>query len=1138
MLLLLANLSWSQVISVDNTSGTGRITVPLTSVQNGPLSVSLSLGYNAAGIPVAMGDGTFGLGWQLNAVGGISRTVNGLPDDYYGRTTEDKRKGWLYSDRRTEIPNFIAGPSGTGQAHENDVFQALDSLGYVLDTEPDIFTVNLPTVYCQFVFDNDGDIQLLSAQEVVIEPTIDSTLTTWDNTLISTNLGGFTITDSNGIKYYLSVGSTANIQYTDADTRHNNDLINERELRYYDQPTTFTTSWVVNQIRSIGGNKIKFKYETLGFDNKPYSAPKLGDINIYSNDFYRIFRNGIREDLYTLSSNYTAKKLKCIVSAQDSITLSYTDREDEKGQKIAKINKYRGGEKLLELNFTYLLADSRNTTQNLAVPQKRLFLSSVQSTAFARRTAFNSTSESIANEPLKFNYYGLENVSTTEEDAYETSFPSMDSYQYDYWGYYNGSGDERPYTQLYIYPGLSSYNKYRNHPLPASAYTGEEIILEGNDRRMNFAAALAGSIKSVITSQGATHHLQYEPNQFTDSISGTLINGGGLRIAKWITYDGLDSNNDIVREYNYYNSGVLLYMPAYYIPTAVDSITTVDEKTGDEIYTHFLLQADRNMAPGGGNNVRYTRSGVSKPGFGHTEFFYNIPVKYGTQSVTNEWAATELKVARANSPAGSYQLGLYSTGSYAYPFWANPPFEKQGQLLEEHNYDEQGNLVTKTEYLYQDWQKTREKEIYSLSFEPVLTYAGTGSGKVVDHSYLYSKNIIPVNRVTLPYQTISIQYIPGTGNSNTQSSTVLFGTKHLRPIESSITDAGGTRRYTKSSYAFDYAADSSADASTNAIWQLQKNNQNWLVEQVSEIQLPGQNKTVTGAGLTTYAQLDSLVYLAKSYALSGPQPDFAPAAIAGTTNPSFSYSPNYKLVNEVVQISEQGRVLTTQGRSKTALTTLYDKPSGRPVFEASYAKASEIIYDNFDSGNDRGCTYYQTSYVRGSFNTSIAHTGTRSLNMNNLLDEESNCRGLFQPENANYNLSFWHLGGTETPASVQVKIQILSSDFAQVLEQQTHTMQPQSNEWKRFVRKLDLGNYLGQEVGIRVSSVDQFYLDDFLLIPTKAHYSHSGYNRKGQLTSVTDSEGDSERYYYDALGRLITTKDNNGNILTHTEYSR
>jgi YD repeat-containing protein len=158
--------------------------------------------------------------------------------------------------------------------------------------------------------------------------------------------------------------------------------------------------------------------------------------------------------------------------------------------------------------------------------------------------------------------------------------------------------------------------------------------------------------------------------------------------------------------------------------------------------------------------------------------------------------------------------------------------------------------------------------------------------------------------------------------------------------------------------------------------------------------------------------------------------------------------------------------------------------------------------------------------------------------MNNLLDEESNCRGLFQPENANYNLSFWHLGGTETPASVQVKIQILSSDFAQVLEQQTHTMQPQSNEWKRFVRKLDLGNYLGQEVGIRVSSVDQFYLDDFLLIPTKAHYSHSGYNRKGQLTSVTDSEGDSERYYYDALGRLITTKDNNGNILTHTEYSR
>ena len=57
--------------------------IPIHTVQEGPLSVPISLSYHASGIKIGEPASWVGLGWSLNAGGIISRTVLGTPDDSY-----------------------------------------------------------------------------------------------------------------------------------------------------------------------------------------------------------------------------------------------------------------------------------------------------------------------------------------------------------------------------------------------------------------------------------------------------------------------------------------------------------------------------------------------------------------------------------------------------------------------------------------------------------------------------------------------------------------------------------------------------------------------------------------------------------------------------------------------------------------------------------------------------------------------------------------------------------------------------------------------------------------------------------------------------------------------------------------------
>ena len=69
-------------VPVSPYTGVPQINVPLTEVQEGELSVPVSLSYHASGNKVEEVATYVGMGWSLNAGGLITRVVRGLPDDF------------------------------------------------------------------------------------------------------------------------------------------------------------------------------------------------------------------------------------------------------------------------------------------------------------------------------------------------------------------------------------------------------------------------------------------------------------------------------------------------------------------------------------------------------------------------------------------------------------------------------------------------------------------------------------------------------------------------------------------------------------------------------------------------------------------------------------------------------------------------------------------------------------------------------------------------------------------------------------------------------------------------------------------------------------------------------------------------
>lgn len=129
-------------------TGTPNISVPIYTIQGREMALPITMTYDASGIRVDQIATWVGLGWNLNAGGAVTRQVNGLPDGY-------PHNGGAYNGRiyDTEMQDFLAYAKENHMVPETEhpqnrlakLFQIEDHSAdwQEFDLQPDLFSFSI-----------------------------------------------------------------------------------------------------------------------------------------------------------------------------------------------------------------------------------------------------------------------------------------------------------------------------------------------------------------------------------------------------------------------------------------------------------------------------------------------------------------------------------------------------------------------------------------------------------------------------------------------------------------------------------------------------------------------------------------------------------------------------------------------------------------------------------------------------------------------------------------------------------------------------------------------------------------------------------------------------------------------------------
>lgn len=223
--------------SVGKSTGTADVGIPIIAVDEGGISVGVSLSYQSSGLKVQERPSWVGLGWSLSGIGVITRTSRGLPDDHtYG-----------FLKNLTGIPNAYAIYSDLGlPLLQQKVYNKLDLLSKnTIDYEPDSYSFNFSGHGGSFFFGNDGNVHCTERSALKFEPIYENgKIVSWR------------VTDDQGLVYTFGA-----VEYT---------FVN---VAGEDIPE-YISGWYLTKIfNPVSGVTVSFEYESYDFYNTSTYSP-------------------------------------------------------------------------------------------------------------------------------------------------------------------------------------------------------------------------------------------------------------------------------------------------------------------------------------------------------------------------------------------------------------------------------------------------------------------------------------------------------------------------------------------------------------------------------------------------------------------------------------------------------------------------------------------------------------------------------------------------------------------------------------------------------------------------------------------------------------------------------------------------
>ncbi|MEO1053648.1 MAG: Ser-Thr-rich GPI-anchored membrane family protein [Bacteroidota bacterium] len=425
-------------IPVNLYTGTPNIQIPLYSIQSGNIGLALSLSYHSL-IKVEESSSWVGSGWTMNAGGVITRTVRGLPDE----------SDFGYLNTGSKVRNWDSNLN-----KEDSVF-LFNIIGNFEDGEPDVFNFNFAGYSGKFVLDETGAPHVIPFQNMKVEYNI-----------LSDEIDNFTVTLPNGFKYKFGNQQEDAREKTRTVTGSNNSPSVSQAV----------TSWYLTQITAPGrSDDITFHYKDGG---------NL-ELNINQSETKYLLRqfeeqvcqgtNELRGGISFSQNTVLNQKILDRIDFTNGYVRFYADefRDDLIGaRRLEKVAIFDINDNLIrafELRQSYAGG--------------RMYLDEVQ-----------EKTGDMAKPAYQFDYFNK-------------NLPFGDSFAVDHWGFYNGKTSNKTYIPRY---------------LEGQVYHGT-----GADREPSASRGTNGVLQQITYPTGGRTEFVFEPHDYS-FISQANETGGNV----------------------------------------------------------------------------------------------------------------------------------------------------------------------------------------------------------------------------------------------------------------------------------------------------------------------------------------------------------------------------------------------------------------------------------------------------------------------------------------------------------------------------------------------------------------------------------------------------------------------------------
>jgi YD repeat-containing protein len=769
-----------------------------------------------------------------------------------------------------------------------------------------------------------------------------------------------------------------------------------------------------------------------------------------------------------------------IISPEAIVKFAYGNRDDFTylkrltGITIAPVHAPASAVKSIQFTHGYFGSTSAD---------KRLRLNEVTVTApgvtQSQKYRFVYESQSLPPYPMKMDY-----------PAY-----SHPTYSEDFWGYYNAA------KSTYLIPREFIADQY-------------DKKLYGGDRHANsqLDVAKACMLKEISYPTGGRTVFQFERAFGTimantgGSDGGEYI--GGFRVNSITNYDGITGVAN-TKTYEYISAATRpIRKEDFWYDQRLNEITGAVGPEGDSWQTNCWYTYTREMlfsspllplevAPG--MPIMYTSvteyNGTKTNNAGKTVYLYNPPY----------------------SPSDYY--------SWEHPYQYEMPFHYHPYHRDKGNYSPE--LVSKTEYAFN-----------GTTYRPVSRVANT-------YTQLYTQEFLTGIKLSRPERYGSTSYFSFFNCGTTPDGLPACGLYPVKQdyIESII--ALDTKAYQESSllakterYAFDPLDPSKYTLATT---EYTYNEKNLAIREQSTHTSAGEVLKTTYKYPHDFSAQAPYSHMVNAKHIWSPVIESSTYKNSTSTVPLESTKMRYDFWNgstdqvypvevstrpynssvyeprvQYLAYDKKGNVLSVSKAGDVPTAYVWGYDGQQPIAETRNAVPVAVAYTSFEWNSPGGW-----SYALGSNNANLVYSAARTGRVSYRLDGSGGVRRESLPA-GDYELLFWAQSATR-PAVNHSGTLVADQRVAQA-----------PSGWYQYRLRLRLAN--AGYVSLDVSAGTVILIDEVRLHPVSAKMTSYTYDPLVGMTSKTGPDGRTIFHEYDALGRLLRTRDEQGRILSQQQY--